>query len=119
MARLPFQFSDLPYPHHWFRKHDFGGRDYVTLSIFYVAERVSPQGEPLPKRLRCVMFGTLLARQKELSASDIESGQMLLDALFSKSFPEHRCGEGCMSVWSKSGGDRTPFDEGPITHTVQ
>lgn len=119
MSDIDFRSTDLPSPHHWVRRHDFGGRDYVTLSVFYVAERVSPQGERLPKRLRCVMFGTLLARQEESGAPDVESGQMLLDALFSKRFPAHQCRESCARGWSKSGGGATPFDERQIAHKFQ
>jgi len=119
MTDINFPQTDLPYPHHWFRKHDFGGRDYVTLSVMYVRERLNQEGKPLPRLLRCTMFGTLLTRQEELSAPDIASGQMMLDALFSRRFPDHECGEGCTGGWSKSGGDKGPFDEGPVTHMVQ
>jgi len=110
-------FDELPTPKQWFRKHDFGGRDYETLSVFYVAERVY-EGKPRPRILRCAMFGTL-APQEELNAPDIETGQMLLDALFEKRFPMHQCGEGCTGNWANpTGSDPLPEEE-PFSRIVQ
>ena len=117
MSADTLTFDGLPTPKQWFRKHDFGGRDYETLSVFFVAERMY-EGIPRPRILRCVMFGTL-APQEELGAPDIESGQMLLDALFSRRFPEHRCGRGCTDSWSNASDGDNPSDEGTVSPTVQ
>lgn len=102
MMASDFQIDQLPTPQEWIRKHDFGGRDYETLAVFYVPERVY-EGIPRPRMLRCAMFGTLMP-QEEPNAPDVETGQMMLDALFAKHFPEHRCNERCTG-WSKSGKD--------------
>lgn len=118
MTTPPIPGSELPVPQRWSRKHDFGGRDYVTLSVTYVAERHSPMGERLPERVRCVMCGTLLFPQEEFRAPNVDSGQMVLGAQFRRRFQEHQCNALCTG-WAKTGGDKTPFDEGPITRTVQ
>jgi hypothetical protein len=112
-----FDPRQLPTPRRCFRKHDFGGRDYETLWVFFVPERVW-EGVPRPRIVRCGMSGTL-APEEELSAPDVETGQMLLDALFSTRIPDHQCGEGCTGGWSNGDGDETTSDEGPVTHTVQ
>ena len=112
-------FGDLPTPLQWFRKHAFDNGNYETLTIFYVPERVF-EGRTLPRILRCIMFGSL-APQQELSAPDIEAGQMLLDAVFSKRFPEHQCSEECTASWSKPVGENgsSPEGEEPINPTIQ
>ncbi len=119
MTARDFTPGELPAPQQWLRKHVFGGRDYQTLMVVYVAQRVF-EGVPYPRILRCSMFGTL-ARQEELDASDIETGQMLLDALFRRCFPEHQCNEHCTD-WPKSSADDDdddPPDSGPVRLRIQ
>lgn len=115
-----FKRDDIPYPQQWWRKHDLGdlgGRDYATLSVFHVAERQTPDGRSLPKMLRCVMFGTF-GPQEELKAPDAATGQMMLDAHFSKRFPDHHCNRGCLG-WRKTGDDNPSSNPEPISHTLQ
>lgn len=106
--------SQLPTPKMFFRKHDFGSGNYETLMVSYVPERVF-EGVPYPNILRCTMFGTLRP-QDDFSASDIEAGQMLLDAHFSKHFSDHQCNEDCIG-WPEV--DDTPPDEPPVSHMIQ
>jgi hypothetical protein len=118
MASINLTIGGLPTPQQWFRKHVFGGRDYETLSVFYVPERVY-EGIPRPRVLSCTMFGTLTP-QEELTAPDIETGQMGLDALFKVRFPDHQCGEGCTGAWSSpTGGDSSRTYEEPVSRRVQ
>ena len=98
-----------------FRKHDFGGGHYETLSVTYVPERTF-KGVPYPRMLLCAMFGTLRHPQDDFTAPDIETGQMLLDAHFSKHFADHQCNEACIG-WPEADG--APPDEPKVGHTVQ
>jgi len=118
MRAINLTSDELPTPKQWFRKHDFGGHDYETLSVFYLPEGVY-EGILRPKILRCSMFGTL-SPQEELSAPGIETGQMLLDALFNRRFLDHQCGEGCTGASSNPiGGNNPPTDDDPVSRTVQ
>ena len=116
MTVSDFTAEQFPVPQQWFRKHHFGDGNYETLAVFYMRERVY-EGQLLPRILRCVMFGTL-APQEKVSAPNVETGKAILDAHFSGRFPEHQCNEGCTG-WSKGSGGDTPFDEEPVTYTVQ
>ena len=111
-----FDPRQLPTPQQWFRKHDFGGRDYETLWVFFVPERVF-EGVPRARSLRCGISGTL-APQETVTAPDVETGKMLLDGLFTTRFPEHQCREGCSDGWSHD-EDEAPPDGEPVKHTVQ
>ena len=117
MAADDFNIQQLPTPKMLLRAHNFRSDNYVTLSITHVPERVF-EGVPRPRILRCSMFGTLLSRQEDFDAPDIEAGQMLLNACFCKLFPDHQCNESCTD-WTVQGGDDTPSNEQPVNQTVQ
>jgi hypothetical protein len=116
MAPKHFNPVRLPNPKMFFRKHDFGKRDYETLMVSYIPARAF-EGVPHPRILHCMIFGTLRL-QDDFSATDIETVQMLLDAHFNKVYPGHQCNENCTS-WTQPEVDDSPSDEPPLSHRIQ